>query len=126
MSRLLDNLLLFGRILRRAGVAVHPGRLLDVVAALDHVDLASRDEVYYACRALLVHRPEQMPIFDRAFAAFWSARTFPVDRSSPPREGTPNATAAAELIDMAETGQSIADANAEDAETTPGALKTWS
>ena len=126
MSRLLDNLLLFGRILRRAGIAVHPGRLLDVVAALDHVDLASRDEVYYACRALLVHRPEQMPIFDRAFAAFWSAQTFAGERSSPPRESTANATAAAELIDMAETGQSIADDDAEDGGTTPGALRTWS
>ena len=30
MSRFLDNLLLFGRILRRAGVAVDPERLHDV------------------------------------------------------------------------------------------------
>src|SRR5262249_35021195 len=65
----------FGRVLRGAGIAVHPGRLLDVVRALDHVDIASRDDVYYACRALLVHGPEQMPIFDRAFAMFWSANT---------------------------------------------------
>ena len=71
MSRFLDNLLLFGRLLRRAGVDVHPGRSLDVIAALEHVDLGSRDEVYHACRSLLVHHYEQIPIFDRAFAAFW-------------------------------------------------------
>lgn len=71
MSYFLENLLVFGRILRRAGIDVQPGRLLDVVEALRHVDLSARDEVYHACRALLVHRREELPIFDRAFAAFW-------------------------------------------------------
>src|SRR5262245_4227994 len=71
MSRLLDNLLFFGRILRRAGIDVHPGRMIDVVEALGHVNLAARDEVYYTCRALLVHRPEHLGIFDVAFEKFW-------------------------------------------------------
>jgi uncharacterized protein len=71
MPRLLDNLLLFGRVLRRAGIDVHPGRLLDVVEALGHVNLAARDDVYHTCRALLVHRQDQIALFDRAFAAFW-------------------------------------------------------
>jgi len=71
MSRFLDNLLFFGRILRRAGIDVHPGRMIDVVEALGHVDLAARDEVYHTCRALLVHRPEQLAIFDIAFEKFW-------------------------------------------------------
>jgi uncharacterized protein len=35
------------------------------------VNIAVRDEVYYTCRALLVHRHEQLAIFDRAFEAFW-------------------------------------------------------
>jgi uncharacterized protein with von Willebrand factor type A (vWA) domain len=74
MSHLLDNLLIFGRILRRAGIDVHPGRLLDVIAALEHVNLAERDDVYHTCRGLLVHRHEQIPVFDRAFAAFWLQR----------------------------------------------------
>ena len=65
MSRLLDNLLIFGRVLRRAGIDVHRGRLLDVIEALGHVNLGARDEVYHACRALLVHRHEQIAIFDR-------------------------------------------------------------
>jgi uncharacterized protein with von Willebrand factor type A (vWA) domain len=71
MSRLLDNLLIFGGVLRRAGIDVHRGRLLDVMEALGHVHLGARDEVYHTCRALLVHRQEQIAIFDRAFAAFW-------------------------------------------------------
>ena len=71
MPRLLDNLLIFGRVLRRAGVHVHAGRLAELVEALGYVDLGSRDDVYHTCRTLLVHRQDQMPLFDLAFAVFW-------------------------------------------------------
>jgi uncharacterized protein with von Willebrand factor type A (vWA) domain len=74
MSRLLDNLLYFGRLLRRAGIDVHPGRMIDVVEALGHVNLATRDEVYHTCRALLVHRREQLAVFDAVFDNFWRQR----------------------------------------------------
>ena len=77
-SNLLRNLLVFGRLLRRLGIDVHTGRLVDVAEALQHVDLGSRDEVYYTCRALLVYRHEDLPIFDRAFEAFWMGRWVPV------------------------------------------------
>src|SRR5512144_2022191 len=76
---LLANLLAFGRLLRRLGLDVHPGRMLDVAEALQHVDIRVRDEVYHACRALLVHRYEDLAIFDRAFDAFWNDR-----RARPP------------------------------------------
>jgi uncharacterized protein with von Willebrand factor type A (vWA) domain len=68
---LVHNLLVFGRLLRRLGLEVHVGRLLDVVAALPHVDLGARDEVFHTCRSLLVYRHEDLPLFDRAFDAFW-------------------------------------------------------
>jgi uncharacterized protein with von Willebrand factor type A (vWA) domain len=71
MSNLQRNLIVFGRLLRRAGIDVHVGRLMDVTEALPHVDLSSRDEVYHTCRALLVHRHDQLAIFDRAFNMFW-------------------------------------------------------
>jgi len=73
MSNLQHNLVVFGRLLRRAGIDVHVGRLIDVTDALQHVDLSSRDEVYHTCRALLVHRHDQLAIFDRAFDEFWRA-----------------------------------------------------
>jgi len=125
MSRLLDNLLLFGRILRAAGIAVHPGRLLDVVFALQHVDLRSRDEVYYACRALLVHRPEQIAIFDRAFDAFWTAHTSDAvdagDTRTQPRQdaGIERIAAAAETV-------TLADQAKDDEGTTERGVKIWS
>ena len=125
MSRLLDNLLLFGRILRAAGIAVHPGRLLDVVSALDHVDLRSRDEVYFACRALLVHRPEQIAIFDRAFDAFWSAQTAGAggtgDSRAQPREG-----AGIEQIAAAAETVSLSDQVTPDEAAAERGVKIWS
>jgi uncharacterized protein with von Willebrand factor type A (vWA) domain len=45
--------------------------MIDVVEALGHVNLGVRDEVFYTCRALLVHRPEQLAVFDLAFDKFW-------------------------------------------------------
>ena len=68
---LLGNLLVFGRLLRTLGLEVHLGRLLDIGEALRHVNVGARDDVYHTCRALLVHRHEDLPIFDRAFDAFW-------------------------------------------------------
>src|SRR5688572_21816985 len=74
MSHLADNLLVFGRLLRALGLDVHMGRMLDVLRALQHVDIGVRDEVYHTCRALLVHRREDLGTFDRAFEIFWSRR----------------------------------------------------
>jgi uncharacterized protein with von Willebrand factor type A (vWA) domain len=71
VSSFVDNLMIFGRLLRRLGLEVYVGRLLDVTLALQYVDLASRDDVYFTCRALLVHRHEDLAIFDAAFDAFW-------------------------------------------------------
>ncbi len=77
MTAFIDNLLTFGRALRRLGLDVHPGRMRDVTEALQYVDVGQRDEVYYTCRTLLVHRYEDLAIFDRAFDAFWSGRRAP-------------------------------------------------
>ena len=128
MSRLLDNLLVFGRVLRRAGIDVHPGRLLDVVEALGHVNLGARDEVYHTCRALLVHRQEQIAMFDRAFAAFWRQHHEGEARSNT-RPGEPHAAAAAIMEILAPDDQAAADGSDEadgDAPAQDRNLRTWS
>ena len=71
MAHFVDNLVVFGRLLRGLGLDVHVGRLLDAIEALPLVNVASRDEVYFTCRALLVHRREDLATFDAAFEAFW-------------------------------------------------------
>jgi uncharacterized protein with von Willebrand factor type A (vWA) domain len=124
VPQFLDSLLTFGRVLRGAGIDVHPGRILDVVDALGQINLASRDEVYYTCRALLVHGPEQMPAFDRAFDAFWRGRAPGADagnRREPPEAAV---TAIETLIgDAMPADPSFVDADATSADI---ALRTWS
>ena len=70
-GHLLHNLLLFGRVLRGLGLDVNPGRMMDLVMALGSVQVGQRDDFFYACRSLLVHRQEDLALFDQAFAQFW-------------------------------------------------------
>jgi uncharacterized protein len=65
------KLVTFGRILREAGLEVGPGRLQDALRGLDAVDLADRDQVFYALQCTLVSRHDDLPVFAAAFAAFW-------------------------------------------------------
>jgi uncharacterized protein with von Willebrand factor type A (vWA) domain len=128
MSRLLDNLLIFGRVLRRAGIDVHPARLLDVIEALGHVNVGARDEVYHTCRALLVHRHEQIAIFDRAFAVFWREHHQREARSDPrPDQSRAPAAAIEEVLapdDLTATPE--ADETEGNAPAPERGLKTWS
>ena len=65
----------FANLLRRQTLPITPRQVIDAVQSLDHLDLADRHEVYLGLRAGLVTRPEEVAIFDRAFDAFWRART---------------------------------------------------
>jgi len=73
-GHLLHNLLLFGRVLRGLGLDVNPGRMVDLVAALELVSIGSRSDFYHAARGLLVHRREDIAPFDDAFEFFWRSR----------------------------------------------------
>ena len=66
-----ENLIVFGRLLRRVGFNVPVGRVLDLTEALTHVSVSARDEVFHTCRALLVQRHEQLGLFEDLFDAFW-------------------------------------------------------
>lgn len=67
----LHNLLLFGRVLRRLGLDINPGRMIDLVSALDHIEIGNRSDFFYAARTLLVHEREDLQLFDEAFELFW-------------------------------------------------------
>jgi uncharacterized protein with von Willebrand factor type A (vWA) domain len=123
VPRFLDSLLGFGRALRREGIDAHPAAMLTVVEALAQVDVAARDQVYHACRALVVHRPEQIPTFDRVFGAFWRAEPLPGPRDAASGTSTvAHATATAEIL---EGWSAEAAAEAEDGPV-ERSLRTWS
>jgi uncharacterized protein with von Willebrand factor type A (vWA) domain len=70
-GQFLHNLLLFGRVLRGLGLDVNPGRMMDLVSALDHIEIGNRSDFYHAARTLLVHEREDLALFDEAFELFW-------------------------------------------------------
>jgi len=70
-GRLLHNLLLFGRVLRGLGLDVNPGRMMDLVSALDYIEIGRKEDFFYASRTLLVHEREDLELFDEAFDLFW-------------------------------------------------------
>jgi uncharacterized protein len=70
-GQFLHNLLLFGRVLRRVGLDVNPGRMVDLVSALGYIEIGRKEDFYHAARTLLVHEREDIPLFDEAFELFW-------------------------------------------------------
>ena len=68
---LADNVVHFARVLRHAGLAVGPDRVLAALEAIEVVGLARRDDVHAALSAVMIDRHEQQALFDDAFAAFW-------------------------------------------------------
>ena len=65
----------FARVLRGLGLAVPIGAVLSFAEALAAVGVDQRDNVYWAGRATLVQRPEDIGLYNRAFAVFWERRT---------------------------------------------------
>ncbi len=61
----------FARFLRAEGLDVPMSSTLLFVDALDNVGVASREAVYWAGRASLVRRPEDIEVYDRVFDALW-------------------------------------------------------
>ena len=64
----------FARVLRGVDITAPLDSVLTFVDALSLVGMEDRAAVYWAARATLVRRPEDVPTFDRAFAVFWDHR----------------------------------------------------
>ena len=71
--KLTYNLLLFGRVLRAAGVHVHRERMVDAIQATEWIGIRSRTDLRATLCALLVHRQEDLPVFNQAFDLFFRA-----------------------------------------------------
>lgn len=73
-SRLVDNVVHFARILRRAGLPVGPAAVVDAVDALTVAGIGSREDFYWTLHAIFVTRREHHLLFDEAFRTFWRSR----------------------------------------------------
>ncbi|MFC3226024.1 VWA domain-containing protein [Marinibaculum pumilum] len=70
-DRFAENIMHFGRVLRRAGLPVGTGRILDAIRAVEVAGIASRHDFYWTLHAVFVSRREHREIFDQAFHVFW-------------------------------------------------------
>lgn len=61
----------FARTLRAAGVAADHERTENLIKALDELDVTRRDDVYWAGRLTLCATPDDLPRYDRCFAAYF-------------------------------------------------------
>ncbi len=75
----------FTRILRGAGLRVPTSSTHTFAEALVAVGLDDRDAAYWSGRATLVRRPEDIDVYDRAFAVFFEHRE-PADDGDDPAE----------------------------------------
>lgn len=73
----LQNLTLFSRLLREIGFATSPDQVGDLARILERLGVTRRDNVYFAARALFVHKHSEIPLFDRAFELFFSIQGNP-------------------------------------------------
>ena len=67
----------FARVLRAAGLDVPGGAPASYAEALAAVGLGSEQDVYWAGRATLVRRPEDVEVYDTAFRAFYGGEGWP-------------------------------------------------
>jgi uncharacterized protein with von Willebrand factor type A (vWA) domain len=73
----------FARFLRAEGLDVPMSATLLFVDALDNVGVHERDNVYWAGRATLVRRPEDIPVYDKVFDALWLRGRYEVREQGP-------------------------------------------
>lgn len=65
----------FTRALRAAGMSVPTGSAVLYMSALGEVGLDQPEHVYWAGRATLVRRPEDIEVYDRVFTSYWAEIT---------------------------------------------------
>lgn len=70
-SRIADNILLFCRTLRQAGLPVGPGQVIEASQAILKTGIERRDDFYFGLRAVLVKDPGQSRLFDQAFHVYF-------------------------------------------------------
>ena len=69
--RLTENVTHFARALRKAGLPIGPGRVVDAVRALQVAGFTNRSDFYWTLHACFVNRPEHRQIYDQVFRLYW-------------------------------------------------------
>ncbi|QOL80591.1 vWA domain-containing protein [Pseudooceanicola spongiae] len=69
--RLAQNITHFARALRKAGLPIGPGRVIDAIRAVEAVGFSEKRDFYWTLHACFVTRHEQSQVFAQIFRLFW-------------------------------------------------------
>ncbi len=70
-GRLAENIAHFARALRRAGLPVGPGRVVDAIRAVEAAGFSEKADFYYTLQACFCSRPEHRAVFGQVFRLYW-------------------------------------------------------
>lgn len=113
MSDPVSQLTGFARALRAQGVSADATRLANALDALTHVDALDADQVYWSGRVTLCAEPDDLPIYDAVFNAWFRGTVAPMPGPTP-------RVPPAQVLSMSPLG---GGAEGEDAETEDEVLK---
>ncbi|MFD1509339.1 vWA domain-containing protein [Lacimonas salitolerans] len=69
--RLTHNITHFARALRKAGLPIGPGRVIDAIRAVQAAGFTEKRDFYWVLHACFVSRPEQARVFAQIFRLYW-------------------------------------------------------
>ncbi|MEP5151951.1 VWA domain-containing protein [Planktotalea sp.] len=69
--RLAGNITYFARALRKAGLPIGPGRVIDAIHAVEAAGFTERRDFFWTLQACFVSRPEHRAVFAQVFRLYW-------------------------------------------------------
>ena len=69
--KLVRNIAYFARALRRAGLPIGPGKVIEALRAVAAVGFNERADYYWTLHAVFVNRPEHRRVFAQVFRLYW-------------------------------------------------------
>jgi uncharacterized protein with von Willebrand factor type A (vWA) domain len=69
--KLAQNIVHFARALRKAGLPIGPGRVIDAIRAVEAAGFTSKRDFYWTLHACFVNRPEHRVVFSQIFRLYW-------------------------------------------------------
>lgn len=105
---LVEAVVRFCRFLKMWGARIHPDASHGALMALREIDIANREDFRTALRMTIVHCPEEFPLFDYLFNAFWGTGI----RAGEAAQATE--TFANRPVDAKRIGKVVSDTESED------------
>lgn len=69
--KLAQNITHFARALRKAGLPIGPGRIVDAIRAVQAAGFTRKQDFYWTLHACFVNRPEHRTVFAQIFRLYW-------------------------------------------------------